>query len=31
LLAIIDDILDLASIDAGTVTLDLDRVDIRAT
>jgi signal transduction histidine kinase len=31
LLAIIDNILDLASIDAGTVTLDLDRVDIRAT
>ena len=31
MLAIIDDILDLASIDAGTVTLDLDRVDIRAT
>jgi signal transduction histidine kinase len=31
LLAIIDNILDLASIGAGTVTLDLDRVDIRAT
>jgi signal transduction histidine kinase len=31
LLAIIDNILDLASIDAGTVTLDLDHVDIRAT
>jgi signal transduction histidine kinase len=31
LLAIIDNILDLASIDAGTVTLDLERVDIRAT
>lgn len=31
LLAIIDNILDLASIDAGTVTLDLDRVDIGAT
>ncbi len=31
LLAIIDNILDLASIGAGAVTLDLDRVDIRAT
>jgi signal transduction histidine kinase len=31
LLAIIDNILDLASIGAGVVTLDLDRVDIRAT
>jgi signal transduction histidine kinase len=31
LLAIIDNILDLASIDAGIVTLDLDRVDIHAT
>ena len=31
LLAIIDNILDLASIGAGTVTLDLDRVDISAT
>jgi signal transduction histidine kinase len=31
LLAIIDNILDLASIGAGTVTLDLDRVDIRTT
>lgn len=31
LLAIIDNILDLASIGAGAVTLDLDRVDIHAT
>jgi signal transduction histidine kinase len=30
LLAIIDNILDLASIGAGAMTLDLDRVDIRA-
>jgi signal transduction histidine kinase len=31
LLAIINNILDLASIGAGAMTLDLDRVDIRAT
>jgi signal transduction histidine kinase len=31
LLAIINNILDLASIGAGAITLDLDRVDIRAT
>ncbi len=31
LLAIIDDILDLATIDAGVMQLDLDEVDIRAT
>jgi signal transduction histidine kinase len=30
-MAIIDDILDLATIDAGTMQLDLDDVDIRAT